>query len=963
MDANKTRYHLILGERDWLPLLLEQTLVDAWWDRSRQMISLAPVVKQLDELSRGELLDTSRRRGASYDHYGNIFWINDTENAVCYQPAATPGEIGVYWQADQLHRSSGTAQRQGDFGPSEDARVEPAPPRLRGLTVTAHAYLVVGTLNPGGLLAFDLQGGGPPAWLIWPEAVGLQPYDLCSAPEGGLWVLDTDFTTFEARVWHLDREFRILQCSAEQVTLPTALSHDFHDETAAAEPVESGGGRRFVSGLPLNAASPLLAERPVAIEAIASNSFIVLDSPPGAAASSIHYFVDGERVDSLSLDASVTGKLLGRAEIVGHDFAFVPGGMETSGGAAATARHAVFGDLYVSATHAQQSYRFSLRATGNSLRLRLQPRLIPMRAHGGKALVASGKNAYYDYEDRWLPLAEQPLHNYRNQARIEGIVKDGEQPDCVWHRIIIDACIPAGTSVRFETRTANHEAELGNAPWQSEPPPQLRSEGSEIPFHEPFDDRWLATGNAGSWDLLLQNAVGRFIELRIILQGNRRSTPHIRSCRIYYPRFSYLDRYLPDVYRQDRESAAFLDRFLANVEGLYTALEDKIARAESLFDDRTSPAEFLEWLGGWLGAFIDPSWDEARKRLFIANAFLLFKWRGTAIGLRALLRLSIDSCPDDSIFDPLRSGGIDCIDGCSTSTQRHIGGDIRIVEQFLTRRDPGIAVAALQDTRVSLELAGSDARWSPQQGAGPIHQRYQSFLASTYGDSIAEVNKQWAREYLRFDEIRFPALMPTADPEKRDWQHFTRDFLGFSYADVTDEDLPKYREFLQRRYRQISQLNTAHGLLGSTQLKSFDAVLMPQGLPVNQRALTDWIEFASIALPIDRQAHSFTVLLPTRPGDLPGELELRRARVEAIVEREKPAHTRFEVQFFWAMFQVGSARLGIDTLVGDSSRFVALALGANFLGESYLSESHPWSVVDRGIVGTERLAGSHEWRL
>ena len=285
------------------------------------------------------------------------------------------------------------------------------------------------------------------------------------------------------------------------------------------------------------------------------------------------------------------------------------------------------------------------------------------------------------------------------------------------------------------------------------------------------------------------------------------------------------------------------------------------------------------------------------------------------------------------------------------------------MEQFLTRRDPGIAVAALQDTRVSLELAGSDARWSPQQGAGPIHQRYQSFLASTYGDSIAEVNKQWAREYLRFDEIRFPALMPTADPEKRDWQHFTRDFLGFSYADVTDEDLPKYREFLQRRYRQISQLNTAHGLLGSTQLKSFDAVLMPQGLPVNQRALTDWIEFASIALPIDRQAHSFTVLLPTRPGDLPGELELRRARVEAIVEREKPAHTRFEVQFFWAMFQVGSARLGIDTLVGDSSRFVALALGANFLGESYLSESHPWSVVDRGIVGTERLAGSHEWRL
>jgi phage tail-like protein len=121
----------------------------------------------------------------------------------------------------------------------------------------------------------------------------------------------------------------------------------------------------------------------------------------------------------------------------------------------------------------------------------------------------------------------------------------------------------------------------------------------------------------------------------------------VGSLRVYYPRFSYLERYVPGVYREEPVSASFLDRYLANPEGLFTALEDHIAKAEGLFDARITPPEYLEWLAGWFDYVLDPDWEESRKRLFLKNASLLFEWRSTVIGMwRRPLR---STCPDESI--------------------------------------------------------------------------------------------------------------------------------------------------------------------------------------------------------------------------------------------------------------------------------------------------------------------------
>lgn len=970
MDANNTKYHLIYGERDWLPLLVEQNSVDMWWDSEKKSVSLAPIVQQLDELGQSELLNEDLRRGAAYDHYGNVYWINEAENEIIYHPATTPLELGSFWNVDLLEglRPAPVDSQHGDFKSisisQSDSQGNSTPkPKLKGLTVTSHEYLVVGTTEPAGLLVFDLHAGGPPTWLCWPKQITFSPFDISCAPDGGLWVLDRDFVSGESRVWHLDKNFRVLDCSGESVDLLSVFSHDFFtspEEMSDSEIVDDDGvaRRRFLSGLSINVGGSVLAEVPVAIEALSANRFVLLNTSLSDESSAIHYFVDSALVDSVNLDESVIGGLLGEPTLFAHDFTFVPSSSDDA--------RSVVGSLYVAVTHAKQSYKFSLHASESALTLVLQPVLLPMRAYSGKGLITSGSKAFYDFDNRWLPLAEQPRQTFQSEAVISGIIKDGEEPDCVWHRIIIDACIPAGTSVVFESRCSNSEETLSEAAWQVEPQVHLRAEGAELPFYDPYDSENVNTDITGSWDVLFQNAVGRFVELRLRLRGNKRSTPRIQSCRIYYQRFSYVDRYLPAVYQDDKTSASFLDRFLANIEGLYTGLEDKIARAESLFDTRTSPSEFLDWLGGWLGAFIDPSWDDDRKRLFIDNAVLLFNWRGTVMGLQALLTLSTAPCPDERIFDALRNESGQGFD----AKKKAFSGGIRIVEHYQTRRNSGVLLNDSKPTNsgTNLEQEGNSSEWEPALGAGILHEKYQGFLAASYANNIVHLNLAWGKSLTTFGDIPFPPTLPNLlsvdnDTEQSDWLHFTRDFIGFTYAQVSDDDEWRFQDYCQRRYRQIEKFNSAHGLLGDFARANFDEIVLPQIFPNNKQALHDWIEFVSLALPIAQQAHTFTVLLPTVLGDLPSELELQRARVEEIVTREKPAHTLFDVKYFWAMFQVGSARLGIDTNIGDGGRFVALVLGENFLGQSFLSESHPWSVVDRSIVGRGRLRSSLEWRV
>ncbi len=143
---------------------------------------------------------------------------------------------------------------------------------------------------------------------------------------------------------------------------------------------------------------------------------------------------------------------------------------------------------------------------------------------------------------------------------------------------------------------------------------------------------------------------GRYLQISLELFGNGLTTPEIAALRIYAPRFSYLDRYLPALYRETEfgprtnafdtaTGADFLQRYLCLFESLLTPIEDKVAAAHVVTDPQSAPSEALDWLSSWLSLTLLPGLPEVRKRRMLKEATWLYRKHGTLPGL--LLALDI----------------------------------------------------------------------------------------------------------------------------------------------------------------------------------------------------------------------------------------------------------------------------------------------------------------------------------
>ncbi len=996
MDVNGTRYHLVEGPRDWLPALAADSAPPSErvvWDARRRAVTLRHELFLIPSRQSEAVLTPDDRRGAGCDRFGHVYWIGPGRDEIRYLPAGA-SEAATFWRAAELtgdpasrcHPASGCAPppegaRCGSFGPVAEEPDGP-PPVLSGLAVTDRHFLVVGTLDPGGLLLFDLHGGGAPAWLRWPAAVPFAPFDLAPVRGGGLWVLDRP-AAGAARLWRLDRDLRVARVGGE-TALPAPAAPIFRPDPQAAAGGESDGAPacvpppdRFPSGLslePLSAlASPPLGSpeaEVVAVTTLPDGTALLLQADPGEGDSRLmRWSLDGPLGEPVSLVEALRDLVDGPVALVGHDLAFRPDPGPAPG--------ELTGTVHVAASQGNQSFAFAL-TTGtvgtpeaDLLGIGALDSYLPMRRFGGKALIEGPDASYYDLDETWLPLGEVPRPRYATTGRLDALGLpgrpfdgqggdrrpfDGKEPGCVWHRLFLDACIPPGDRVEVESRTADTEADLIHAPWRSEPRLHLRSTGPERPFAStgrsarrsgdgPAADA--PKSGAGTWELLFQHAVGRYLELRLTLVGSGRSTPRISALRVHYPRFSYLGRYLPAAYREEPASASFLDRYLANLEGFFTELEGRVASAETLFDTRTAPPEALDWLASWLGASLDEDWDDARRRLFLAHAVELYRRRGTPRGLVEAVRLAIDPCPDESLFS----------DGAPGTPF-----GVRLVEAHRARRLPP---ALLGDPRVpigpSRVVAGEP--WVPSHGGAALRRRYRDFLRGRYGAgerggdpereeaALARLNAAWGRSgdgaLTSFEGADFTPLPPDSTGavgtpgEAADWRAFAAGGLGFRYPEIGSADAAGWRAFLRQRHRRIEILNRTWELAADRAYASFDAVPLPDRLPPDGAPLGDWLSWATLALPVARNAHRFTVLVPVG-ADLPPDARRRRLdRVRAVVERERPAHTDFDVQLYWALFRIGAARVGHDTAVGEGSRFTSIVLGGGYLGQGLLAGPGP----------------------
>jgi phage tail-like protein len=450
----------------------------------------------------------------------------------------------------------------------------------------------------------------------------------------------------------------------------------------------------------------------------------------------------------------------------------------------------------------------------------------------------------------------------------------------------------------------------------------------------------------GTWELLFQRARGRYLQLRIGMVGNTRSSPRLRALRAYYPRFSYLEHYLPAAYRNDVPSASFLDRFLANLEGIYTALEDRLDAVAALFDPRSAPAEDLAWLATWLGILIDGNWDPVRQRLLIAMAPELFRLRGTRLGLIRAIRLATDECPTPSIFES------ELDDEAATQPGR-LPSSVRVVEQFRTRLAPGVVFgdpSQIQGPGISTPTSA----WEPEQGTEPLHAQFRAYLNARY-ETAGALSTAWAMNVDDVAKVVLPPTRPGNTAVAADWSRFLAAGLGFTYAEVDARDTPYYRKFLTHRYGTGDRLSQTYGLRGEAAITDINTVELPVVLPVEPHQLRDWIQFVSTFIPTLRNAHRFTVLVPTVTGQQDDDRGHLLDRVRRLVELEKPAHTAFEVKEYWALFRVGEARLGFDTLVDRGSRLVPIVLDASYLVQGYLAPQHPYDLRERMVLGRDRL--------
>ena len=534
-----------------------------------------------------------------------------------------------------------------------------------------------------------------------------------------------------------------------------------------------------------------------------------------------------------------------RRPVVGYDMAYTPGDKPADR------------KLYIVECDGNQAIAFMLDFEASNP-LTVKRDYLPMHSFGSRALVAWENKVFYDVTGRdptkdsavrWVQLQAIDQPRYERTATLLTPVFDGKERDCVWHRLCVDACIPPETKVEVWTRTENNEQLLDTIPFTPEPQLYLRGAGAEVPYYQPFPELEQRSDTTGTWEFLFQEARGRYVQIKLVLTGSGRATPQLRALRAYYPRFSYPKQYLPGVYQENAESASFLERLLANMEGFYTEIEGKMNDVSALFDARSAPPETLDWLAGWFGLMLDPLWAQIqkrrqhieksgskppadRRRLFIRFARKLYERRGTSDGIKFALHLLLDPC----------------------------------LETTLSRLK---AAALIPNPTLRDELAR-------------LGLRYPTDTAS---DEL-------------LDNLLYDYLLTPQRPSK----------------------IRIVERFLTREGRAVAAGDPTQ--VGKT---------------------------ASSEETIQASAHRFSVLIPE--GLPPAE----EAMVTRIVNLEKPAHTQFEVRRYWDFFRVGEVRLGLDTVLGEESRFGPMILGRDYLAEGYLYPAPPMDVSERLIADRDAL--------
>jgi len=92
---------------------------------------------------------------------------------------------------------------------------------------------------------------------------------------------------------------------------------------------------------------------------------------------------------------------------------------------------------------------------------------------------------------------------------------------------------------------------------------------------------------------------------------------------------------LPALFQED----PFATGLCAGLDEVLAPILVTLDCLDAYLDPALAPADFVDWLAGWVALALDQNWSEAQRRALVARACELYRWQGTRRGLVEHLRL------------------------------------------------------------------------------------------------------------------------------------------------------------------------------------------------------------------------------------------------------------------------------------------------------------------------------------
>ncbi len=277
----------------------------------------------------------------------------------------------------------------------------------------------------------------------------------------------------------------------------------------------------------------------------------------------------------------------------------------------------------------------------------------------GLVVTLDGRIGYFRNDGRFRLAVGTPVR-YETSGHCITYRLDSEVARNRWGRILIEACVPDGTTIvvgavssddEFASAVAHNPAEPAacepSTPDPGPLPPALLvptgvgADEVSSPLHrrpKPVTPWWTVAGEYHTFEAPVIAEPGRYLWVTIGLRGNQRRTPRVREVRVERQAHGLMRR-LPALYSDDAAQEQFLHRYLALADGFLHDLELQSRCRDLLVDPEGAPAEALDWLGSFVGLVLDPRWAEEARRRLIREIVPLYRYRGTTWALARYMEI------------------------------------------------------------------------------------------------------------------------------------------------------------------------------------------------------------------------------------------------------------------------------------------------------------------------------------